>query len=351
MFDPSQPNTIFIQIASYRDPELADTIDSAIAMADHPGRLSFGIMHQYGPETIHLLDKYRGQSWFRLIEVPWTDVQGAGFARNLSCQLWRGEQWTLQIDAHMQFLKGWDTYLIQRWHRCADKMAVLSTYPPAYTRAADNSIQLTKYDYPFIIKMYNKEFFYKHIPIFQSDVIKFDPGRMPLRTAFVSGGMVFCPGHIIRDVPYIKDIIFIGEEICRAIQLYTYGYNLYSPVNLPIYHRYGKREHTFGKDMQAAGGKLAERYRQMTDESYKIADSILLGRDRRYFGDIRTLDDFQLFAGIDFRLKLFSPNQKLKLEPPFETDYTWVLRVGGAGNLRVDLDAKASSTADTKTNK
>ena len=37
-------NTIFISIASYRDPELEHTIKSAVENADYPNNLRFGIV-------------------------------------------------------------------------------------------------------------------------------------------------------------------------------------------------------------------------------------------------------------------------------------------------------------------
>ena len=40
---------IFIQIASYRDPELVPTLRDCIANADNPSDLVFGICRQYDP--------------------------------------------------------------------------------------------------------------------------------------------------------------------------------------------------------------------------------------------------------------------------------------------------------------
>ena len=43
----TEMNTIFIQIASYRDRELIPTIKDAIEQAEFPELLSFGICWQY----------------------------------------------------------------------------------------------------------------------------------------------------------------------------------------------------------------------------------------------------------------------------------------------------------------
>ena len=42
--------TIFIQIASYRDPQLIPTIKSILKTAKYPENLRFGIARQYHPE-------------------------------------------------------------------------------------------------------------------------------------------------------------------------------------------------------------------------------------------------------------------------------------------------------------
>ena len=41
---------IFIQIASYRDPQLIPTIKDCLSNAKHPENLVFGICRQYHPE-------------------------------------------------------------------------------------------------------------------------------------------------------------------------------------------------------------------------------------------------------------------------------------------------------------
>ena len=43
-------NKIFINIASYRDPELIPTVRDAIEKASNKKRLSIGVCWQYGPE-------------------------------------------------------------------------------------------------------------------------------------------------------------------------------------------------------------------------------------------------------------------------------------------------------------
>ena len=123
---------IFIEIVSYRDLELKRTIDSALSQAIHPEKLIFGIVHQYDEQTLRLLDEYRGDARFKIMEIDWCEARGVGFARALAEMLYVDEEWVLQIDSHMQFGKGWDMELIRQWQMCNDSKAVLSTYPAWY---------------------------------------------------------------------------------------------------------------------------------------------------------------------------------------------------------------------------
>ena len=62
--------TIFVQIASYRDPELLHTIKDALDKASNPNRLVFGICWQHSIEDKwDSLDLYKDDSRFRIIDV------------------------------------------------------------------------------------------------------------------------------------------------------------------------------------------------------------------------------------------------------------------------------------------
>ena len=56
---------IFIQIASYRDPQLIPTIESALENAKYPKNLVFGIARQYHPDDkFDDLSKYEKDNLF-----------------------------------------------------------------------------------------------------------------------------------------------------------------------------------------------------------------------------------------------------------------------------------------------
>ena len=63
-------NNIFVQIASYRDPQLIPTLKSMIENAKNPKKLIIGICRQYHPDDkFDVLDEYKNDKRFRVTEV------------------------------------------------------------------------------------------------------------------------------------------------------------------------------------------------------------------------------------------------------------------------------------------
>jgi hypothetical protein len=104
---------IFIQIASYRDPELIPTIKSCLDNAKNPQNLIFSIVRQFNiHDGFDNLDEYKDDKRFKIIDIPHNESKGVCWARNLTQQQYNNEEYTLQIDSHMRFEKNWDETLI-----------------------------------------------------------------------------------------------------------------------------------------------------------------------------------------------------------------------------------------------
>jgi len=105
--------TIFIQIASYRDPQLIPTIKDCIDNAKYPDRLFFGVCCQYHPDDgFDDLKEYEMVKNFNVAYVLYHETKGACWARNKLQEFYNNETYTLQIDSHMRFEKDWDEELI-----------------------------------------------------------------------------------------------------------------------------------------------------------------------------------------------------------------------------------------------
>ena len=90
--------TIFVNIASYRDPELVPTIKDCLEKAKYPERLRFGICWQHNPEDEwDNLDEFKNDSRFRIDDVHFQEAKGVCWARNRTQKLWVKEKYTLQL--------------------------------------------------------------------------------------------------------------------------------------------------------------------------------------------------------------------------------------------------------------
>ena len=81
--------SIFVSIASYRDPQLVPTVEDCLAKARYPEQLRFGICWQHGPEERPLL--FASDPRVRLLDVDWRESRGACWARAQIMKLYAGE--------------------------------------------------------------------------------------------------------------------------------------------------------------------------------------------------------------------------------------------------------------------
>ena len=79
---------IFVQIASYRDPQLVHTIKNMIENAKNPNNLRFGIARQFhSDDKFDDLSEYNEDDRFKIINIPYQESKGVCWARNLTQQL------------------------------------------------------------------------------------------------------------------------------------------------------------------------------------------------------------------------------------------------------------------------
>ncbi len=148
----SKIETIFVQIAVYRDPDLLNTLKDILDKAEQPENLRFGITWQHSPEDEwDNLDEYLKDERFRILDVPHEESNGACWARNLLQQLYSGETYTLQIDSHTRFIDNWDTELKKEHKRLVKKgikKPLLTSYAPSFEPDNDPDSRIKK---PWII--------------------------------------------------------------------------------------------------------------------------------------------------------------------------------------------------------
>jgi hypothetical protein len=157
--------TIFIAIASYRDFQCKQTIESILTRATYPQRIRVAVVDQLDfdndtpcsePEVPcaqnpdQVLCKYKNQIDF--FEMDAAFAVGPVFARHLGHRMYRGEYFAAQCDAHVDFIKDWDVKIIEAWKSAKNEMAVLSTYLSDIHGAMDEEGNLKVFSRPIMCK-------------------------------------------------------------------------------------------------------------------------------------------------------------------------------------------------------
>lgn len=316
---PPLPNDavprIFVNIASYRDPECQWTVKDLFEKANNPDRIFVGICWQFDPE--HDEDCFKVSTrpeQVRVYPCNWWDAEGVSWARNITQQLWEGEEYTLMIDAHMRFMQGWDDLMIEELAKCPAPKPVLSCSPPRYLPPNELDDNIT----PAIRRV--KPFAPDGTIRCQGEWIEFAPPH-PLNAAFLVANFVFSRAEIIREVPYDPYLYFEEEEITYAARLYTHGWDIFSPTRQFLYHYYndpnaegGSVRNLHWRDMHQEQDHKAKirflkdralrRFNHLTGYRDSSDPEVLKELDIYGWGTVRTLDEFEAYSGVDFKHKV-----------------------------------------------
>jgi hypothetical protein len=294
---------IFISIASYRDPELQWTMKSAIANANNPENLHFGIVHQGLDSELPNFDGIKNIS---LTKMHPKEARGAGYARAKAMELYAGQEYFLQVDSHTRFVPGWDSLSIDQLNRAknisGNSRVILSYFPAPFEPERDGGMYLIKTNtkikpYPTRQKVsLNKRKQWTAERFEFEDRLKENPEL----SETVLGGFMFSDGRIVDEVPYDPEISFFGEEICFAMRSWTRGWDIYSPSKNIVYHFYSRGGYSkIWKDRNLRGLS----WKEIEDISYAKQKRILCGEEEGIFGagSIRTLEEYEMFTNTNFK--------------------------------------------------
>jgi hypothetical protein len=313
---------IFIQIASYRDPELIKTIESAIENAKKPKNLIFAIARQFHPDDkFDDLSKYDNDKRFKILNIPYLESKGACWARHLIQQLYDGEEYTLQIDSHMRFAPNWDDEMIKmikQLQKKGYKKPLLTGYVSSFDPDNEPGGRVQE---PW--RMTFDRFIPEGAVFFLPETI---PGwqdlKEPVTSRFYSAHYCFTLGQFAKEVQHDPDFYFHGEEISIAARAYTWGYDLFHPHKTLIWHEYTRKGRTKQWDDDK---KWVERNNYCHKKN-----RALFGMDNEEpmdhgifgFGPERTLRDYETYSGLLFSKRAIQQETIDKKYPPNTYNYS-----------------------------
>jgi len=313
---------IFVQIASYRDPQLIPTIKDKIGKAKLPENLRIGIARQFHPEDkFDDLTEYENDDRFRILNIPHEESTGVCWARNQVQQLYKNEEYTLQIDSHMRFEKNWDETLINMIKELQEKgykKPLLTGYVSSFDPENDPEGRVTE---PW--RMAFDRFTPEGVVFFLPEVI---PGwkelTEPIPSRFYSAHFCFTLGEFSKEVQHDPEYYFHGEEISVGVRAYTHGYDLFHPHKVIIWHEYTRKGRTKqwddDKEWYLKNNSSHSKNRKILGIDGETFDGDL---GKYGFGNERTLKDYEKYAGVMFSKRSVQQYTIDKKYPPNPYDF------------------------------
>ncbi|MEM1110352.1 MAG: GlcNAc-transferase family protein [Pseudomonadota bacterium] len=296
---------VFVAIASYADPELPRTLRDCLATAQSPDQLRFGICAQQDPAAPVDLEEFIADPRFRVLVRSVMESRGGPWARNLAQSLWRGEPYTLQVDAHMKFEPNWDSKLIDMLESLPAEKPVITMNAPLFHyddagelhRRFDMGVPTTR------VNEWSAR--YGWAPWFD-----FGPPnkQQPGRTRFINGNFAFSRGQWNIEVPQDPEHYYWGEEFNITVRSFTWGYDLFLPSEVVAWHMHHlgappRRHWEHGQDV------IRERNRTAFARLHRLIYSKGGYQLGPYgLGRHRSLRDYEHYAGFDFTRKRAHPD-------------------------------------------
>ncbi len=292
---------IFVQIASYRDPQLLPTIEDMLDKADNPENLRIGIAWQRCEnDSWPDIGKYVDDPRFRIKDINYLESKGVCWARNLVQQLYVDEAYTLQLDSHHRFVKGWDTELINMLkglQEAGSNKPLITAYIPSFDPDNDPAARVQE---PW--KMNFDRFIPEGAVFFlPASFDSWDDKTKPLPARFYSAHFAFSVGDFAKEVQHDPEYYFHGEEISIAARAYTHGYDLFHPHKVICWHEYTRKGRTKQWDDDKMWG---ERNRICHLRNRKLfgmdGEEQNIDFGKYGFGKQRTLRDYEKYSGLSF---------------------------------------------------
>ena len=292
---------IFIQIASYRDPQLIPTIEDCIAKAKNPKKLVFSIAWQHSSEDKwDDLSLYKTDKRFKIVDIDYKNSNGACWARNQLQQIYDGEEYTLQLDSHHRFIQDWDVELINMYKQLQKKgheKPLLTGYVSSFNPERDPE---ERNMVPW--KMNFDRFIPEGAVFFLPAAIdNFKELNEPIPARFYSAHFAFTTGDFVKEVPHDPNYYFHGEEISIAVRAYTWGYDLFHPHKIVVWHEYTRKGRTKqwddDKNWVSKNVDCHKRNRKLFEMDGEVKDIDFGEFD---FGKERTLSDYEKYSGLSF---------------------------------------------------
>jgi hypothetical protein len=282
---------IFVSIAALNEPFVKQTILSAIEAADQPNRLTFGVFVQstdgYPDHGLGDIDAN-----IRVLSATGKTHLGFGLSRlNAFALRDYTETYCLQADAHLIFMKGWDTKIIDRYLQLkgvVDK-PVISMQGPLW-RYVDGVIQDL---YGTIIDPYN--FADHHQDLWNAALVQ-SPDILNrsgddikdgvlcfddfMQADIMTGQFVFSEVSFFEEVGNDPLVTLLGDETTMSMRAWTRGYRIFAIKDIVFLHL----DKGASPELDWKFAYELERNASRDDHGLERVKAIMTGRLLGYYG-------------------------------------------------------------------
>ncbi|WP_295540710.1 GlcNAc-transferase family protein [uncultured Pseudacidovorax sp.] len=303
--------SIFISIASYRDPRLWATVADAVAQASAPQHLHVCIVDQSDAPSDPPANCVPRLGSLRYTHVHHRFSRGACWARSIAMSCCQSEDYFLQIDAHMAFDAGWDERLVTQLEALSadNPRAILSTYPAPF-ELVDGAVQRRPFPGQALVLAPKPEArLAEDMPVLAFHAVP-HAAAAPLPGCHVGAGCLFTRTAFIAEVPYDPWLYFHGEEQNLAVRAWTRGWDIWHMPDMPIYHLYhGGHDRPVHWSPDADAHRDTQWWSLETQSRARMRALLYERRDLGAYGlgKARSLDDFAAFSGIDYTRRTLRP--------------------------------------------
>lgn len=312
-------DSIFVGIASFRDPQCPITIREMFKKATNPNRVFIGTIEQNTDEEPACIpveydtcdpfsfcprDNIRIRRWPPKISL------GPTFGRYVSVLMYRAEKYYMMIDSHNRFIFQWDYVVLKMYIETPGQKKVLSNYPQGFDGPEE---RVDKRSLQYLCKQHwIPEFHYSRN---KADVVTVNGYTRP--TPYTAAGFLWADAEILELVPFDPhlDYLFDGEELLFSVRLWTYGYDIWCPSENILFHDYNRHtakrfwhEKVDWGPIQAVSRMRVQRMlksvfkdtkKRVVPDDMKVPERVLREYDKYDLGKVRTLEEYWKFAMVD----------------------------------------------------
>lgn len=266
--------TIFVPVAACNEYFLEHTVKGALALAEHPDRVFFGIYNNILSKDQTLLDNdfFTNNPNIYYVEVISPEPLGVGFARmSASLLTTMDHDYVFQTDAHSILSKNWDTTFINNFKEISqkentDKIVLTAMCGDGwhYNKEDRNSLSSLNHDFKnfSVDSFYDNNFALEygidnalpslHFDGYQNGIYLQEMVGVPISHSSdrdingqyeeincIIATIMFSKYSLMREVMHDPEDPFHGDQINYAIRLLSRNYKIFA-VKQPLVMALGK---------------------------------------------------------------------------------------------------------------